>query len=175
MEDRGNSTTETSCVLFKVHGISPLVVLDTVPSYTFTSQFMRAIAMKQKAILSLWHWSRCLQRKVSSCIVRTMLCNSQLHIRADCSMQALACWLLYTMNRKRKAERYSQALQRHRSRLLQIGVMQWIEVCTLYMCFACESKLHSVATNLVFNKYAISTTGVCCAASSTGICTCAAF
>ena len=45
-----------------------LVLQDTVLTYMyiFTAQFMRAIAMKQKAMLSLWHWSQCLQRKVSS-------------------------------------------------------------------------------------------------------------
>lgn len=38
---------------------------------------------------------------------------------------------MYAMNRKRKAERYAEALKRHRSRLLHIGVTQWIEVHTV--------------------------------------------
>ena len=37
---------------------------------------------------------------------------------------------MYVMNRKRKAERYAQAMKRYRSRLLHIGVTQWIEVYT---------------------------------------------
>ena len=44
------------------------------------------------------------------------------------TLQALVCWLMYVMNRKRKAERYAQAMNRYRSRLLHIGVTQWIEV-----------------------------------------------
>jgi len=40
----------------------------------------------------------------------------------------LAAWLLYTMNRRRKAERYALAMDRYRERLLTLGVAQWIKV-----------------------------------------------
>ena len=46
-------------------------------------------------------------------------------------VEALVCWLLYAMNRKRKAERYAQALESHRCLLLHIGVTQWVQVGTL--------------------------------------------
>lgn len=42
--------------------------------------------------------------------------------------QVLAAWLLYTMNRRRKAERYALAMDRYRERLLTLGVAQWIKV-----------------------------------------------
>ena len=64
------------------------------------------------------------------------------------------CWLVYVMNRKRKAERYAQAMKRYRSRLLHIGVTQWIEVYTdvdlhtlcvlVYVEFLCACALTSL-------------------------------
>ena len=55
------------------------------------------------------------------------------------------CWLLYLMNRKRKAERYAQALQRHRSRLLHIGVTQWIKYASSVESQRMESALQHQA------------------------------
>ena len=45
------------------------------------------------------------------------------------SIQVLAAWLFYTLNRRRKVERYTLAMERYRSRLLTLGVAQWIKVC----------------------------------------------
>lgn len=67
-------------------------------------QLMYAIMMKKKTSEALWHWSQVLETKV------------------------VAAWLLYTMQKKRKRERYSQAMDRHRKRLITIGVKQWIKV-----------------------------------------------
>ena len=82
--------------------------------------------MRKKSVLALWHWGQSLQRKVTlhfSCWSRSV----SISLHTYC-VQALVCWLMYAMNRKRKAERYAAALRRHRSRLLLIGVTQWIEV-----------------------------------------------
>lgn len=65
---------------------------------------MHTLVMKRKASMALWHWSQSLERKV------------------------LAAWLLYAMQKRRKKERYNQAMERHRKRLITIGVRQWIKV-----------------------------------------------
>ena len=73
-------------------------------------QFMHSLVLKQASVGALWHWSEVLQRR------------------------CLAAWFLHTLERRRKRERYSQALERHRKRLVTIGVSQWIKVsvfCTL--------------------------------------------
>ena len=79
--------------------------------------------MKQKSTVALWQWSQTLQRKV-----RPSTVYLSAGLTGAVVVQALMSWLLYTINRKRKAERYAEALQRHRSRLLHIGVTQWIKV-----------------------------------------------
>lgn len=65
---------------------------------------MCELQQKQKGVVSLWHWSHRLEQKV---------------VRA---------WLLYVAERKRKAERYAQAMNRHRAALVGLGVRQWIRV-----------------------------------------------
>ena len=65
---------------------------------------MHTLVMKRKASLALWHWSQSLERRV------------------------LAAWLLYAMQKRRKKERYNQAMERHRKRLITTGVRQWIKV-----------------------------------------------
>ena len=65
---------------------------------------MHTLVMKRRASLALWHWSQSLERRV------------------------LAAWLLYAIQKRRKKERYNQAMERHRKRLITTGVRQWIKV-----------------------------------------------
>eukprot|EP00731_Ephydatia_muelleri_P020279 Em0013g6a len=69
-------------------------------------ELMHAVVMRQKSKLSLWYWSHTLQRK------------------------ALLAWLWYGVRRRRKAERYSIAMETYRSRLLIAGVRCWIQYAT---------------------------------------------
>jgi len=69
---------------------------------------MQSLITKQKSVSALWHWSSRLQH------------------------HCLAGWLLYTLERKRKKRRYSEALDRHRKRLVKMGVTQWIKVSSVY-------------------------------------------
>lgn len=55
--------------------------------------------------------------------------NNKVHVMNSLSVhQALAAWLLYALNRRRKAERYAQAMERYRRQLVTMGVTQWIKV-----------------------------------------------
>lgn len=65
---------------------------------------MCELKFKQKVAVSLWHWSHMLELKV------------------------LGAWRCYVVGRRRKAERYAGALQRHRAALVRLGVKQWIKV-----------------------------------------------
>ena len=65
---------------------------------------MHTMIMRKKDSEALWHWSRVLESKV------------------------MTAWLLYAIQKKRKRERYDQAMERHRKRLVKIGVKQWIRV-----------------------------------------------
>ena len=67
-------------------------------------QLMHTMIMRKKDSEALWHWSRVLESKV------------------------MTAWLLYAIQKKRKRERYGQAMERHRKRLVKIGVKQWIRV-----------------------------------------------
>ena len=131
-------------------------------------QLMRAVVMKQKSVLALWHWSQSLQRKV--CMHKQIHCIC-MHNYAY-TLQALVCWLMRVMNRKRKAERYAQAMNRYRSRLLHIGVTQWIEVYTdvdLHtLCVLVYVKFPCPYLCLVCNQHASSESRICTAAPNTG-------
>ena len=60
------------------------------------------------------------------------------------------------MNRKRKAERYAQALQRHRSRLLHIGVTQWIQVHICMLCiYTLKEELNGEGMILYFVNFSL--------------------
>lgn len=65
---------------------------------------MHTLVLKKKNSMALWHWSETLERKV------------------------VTAWLLYILKKKRKRERYIKAIERHRKRLVTIGVRQWIRV-----------------------------------------------
>lgn len=65
---------------------------------------MHTLILKKKSSMALWHWSKSLERKM------------------------VAAWLFYAMRKRIKKERYSQAMERHRKRLITIGVRQWIRV-----------------------------------------------
>lgn len=42
--------------------------------------------------------------------------------------KVFAAWLSYTLDRRRKTERYAQAMCRHRDALVILAVRQWITV-----------------------------------------------
>ena len=42
--------------------------------------------------------------------------------------RVLTAWLQYTAEKKRKAQRYASAMERHRAWLQGVGVRQWIRV-----------------------------------------------
>lgn len=65
---------------------------------------MSALQCKQRGVVSLWHWSHVLEHK------------------------ALRAWLLYAREKRRKVDRYALGMERHRTRLLGVGVRQWIRV-----------------------------------------------
>jgi hypothetical protein len=65
---------------------------------------MQALETRQKGVVSLWHWSHRLEQRV------------------------LTAWLQYAAERRRKAQRYAKAMERHRAWLQGLGVRQWIRV-----------------------------------------------
>ena len=72
---------------------------------------------------------------------------------------------MYVMNRKRKAERYAEAMKRYRSRLLHIGVTQWIEVATDIAHVLC---VYEDLYSLVCHQHASSESGLRTATPNTG-------
>ena len=102
-----------------------MVLVGTIVPFLFSSlltpihgQLMCVVQAKQKGVISLWHWSHMLEHKV------------------------LGAWLSHTREKKRKAERYAHAMERHRHRLLGVGVRQWIRVSSV-LCRG-QGRLHMI-------------------------------
>ena len=56
--------------------------------------------------------------------------------------RVLRAWLVYGREKRRKARRYAGAMDRHRSRLLALGVRQWITMATHRRAQREEEVLH---------------------------------
>lgn len=70
----------------------------------------------------------------------------------------MTAWLLHTLERRRKKQRYSEALQRHRKRLITIGVTQWIKVrivCNTHIYIDVRKNVAKVPSS--FRSFALST------------------
>lgn len=93
---------------------------------------MCVLECKEKGVVSLWHWSHVLEQKV------------------------LRAWLLYSCEKRRKAQRYAGAMERHRSRLLAVGVRQWITVATRRKAQREEEALHIQAKVGITDNHVIS-------------------
>lgn len=85
---------------------------------------MYELQCKQKGVVSLWYWSHKLEMKV------------------------LRAWQVYTANKRRKTDRYAQAMERHRKELLRLGVTQWIRVSLVAVRHAGQGERLREGVNL---------------------------